>query len=322
VNISADLGLVPGANIQFGADAGMTVALGGSLSAVGTAANRIQFSAEKQQRGFWRGLSVLTLNTNNRLSYATVSYGGGGTGTNLADVSVGNGASLQLDNSVLEQSAGVGLYATVAATLPAFSANTFRNNVDVGVRVTDQLVGSLDAGSDYATGNGAAFIDATAFGVSTTQTWSVTSIPIRTNGQTTISGRLTLVPGTTVLVGAGGGWNVMSGTLTAIGTATSRIKFLGQQSTPGFWQGLVFATTSSANELTFTEIAYGGAAGFIRAAAIEVPSGGSLRLTNSNVHDGAGWGLFVETNGVVTPTPVASAGNVFTNNALGGSNVP
>lgn len=114
----------------------------------------------------------------------------------------------------------------------------------------------------------------------------------------------------------------MSGTLTAIGTATSRIKFLGQQSTPGFWQGIVFATTSSANELTFTEIAYGGAAGFIRAAAIEVPSGGTLRLTNSNVHDGAGWGLFVETNGVITPTPVASAGNVFTNNALGGSNVP
>ncbi len=322
VNVSTDLGIAPGVNVQFGADAGMTVAAGGSLSAVGTAASRIQFSAEKQQRGFWRGLSVLTLNTNNRLSYATVSYGGGGTGANLADVSVGNGASLQLDNSVLEQSGGVGLYATVAATLPLFSANTFRNNVDAGVRVTDQLVGSLDAASDYATGNGAAFIDATAFGVSTTQTWSVTSVPIRTNGQTTISGRLTLVPGTTVLVAAGGGWTVMSGTLTAIGTSTSRIHFLGQQSTPGYWQGLVFSTASSANELTFTEIAYGGAAGFIRAAAIEVTSGASLRLTNSNVHDGAGWGLFVETNGVVTPTPVASAGNVFTNNALGGSNVP
>ena len=322
VNISTDLGIVPGANIQFAADAGMTVAAGGSLSAVGTPANRIQFSAEKQQRGSWRGLSVLTLNTNNRLSYATVSYGGGGTGTNLADVSVANGASLQLDNSVLEQSAGLGLYATGSATLPLFSANIFRNNADAGLRVTDQLVGSLDAGSDYATGNGSAFIDATAFGVSTTQTWSITSIPIRTNGQTTISGRLTLVAGTTILVGAGGGWTVMGGTLTAIGTSTARIRFLGQQSTPGYWQGLVFSTASSANELTFTEIAYGGAAGFIRAAAIEVTSGGALKLTNSNVHDGAGWGLFVETNGVVTPTPVASAGNVFTNNALGGSNVP
>jgi len=322
VNVSTDLQIVAGANVQFGADAGLTVAAGGTLSAVGTPASRIQFSPEKQQRGYWRGLSVSTSSPINRLSYASVSYGGGGTGPNLADVTVSNGASLQIDNSILEQSAGVGLYANGTATLPSFAANTFRNNVESGVRVTDQLVGSLDAGSDYATGNGAAFIDATAFGVSTTQTWSITSIPIRTNGQTTISGRLTLVPGTTVLVGAGGGWNVMSGTLTAIGTATSRIKFLGQQSTPGFWQGIVFATTSSANELTFIEIAYGGAAGFIRAAAIEVPSGGTLRLTNSNVHDGAGWGLFVETNGVITPTPVASAGNVFTNNALGGSNVP
>ena len=321
-NVSADLQIVAGANVRFGADGGLTVATGGSLSAVGTAANRIQFSGDQQQRGYWRGLSVSTNNPINRLSFVTVSYGGGGTGSNLADVSVGNGASLQLDNSILEQSAGVGLYATVAATLPSFSANTFRNNVASGVRVTDQLVGSLDAASDYATGNGAAFIDATAFGVSTTQTWSVTSSPIRTNGQTTISGRLTLVPGTTILVAAGGGWTVLSGTLTAIGTSTSRIKFLGQQSTAGFWQGLVFQTASTSNELTYTEIAYGGAAGFIRAAAIEVVSGASVKLTNSNVHDGAGWGLFVEQNGVVTPTPVLAAGNVFTNNALGGSNVP
>ena len=216
-----------------------------------------------------------------------------------------------------------GCYATALATLPGFSANTFRNNVDAGVRVTDQLVGSLDAGSDYATGNGAAYVDATAFGVSTNQTWSITSIPIRTNGQTTISGRLTLVPGTTILVAAGGGWTIMSGTLTAIGTSTSRIRFLGQQSTPGYWQGLVFQTASSANELTFTEVAYGGGApGPARAATIDVFSGATLKLTNSNVHDGAGWGLFVELSGAVTPTPVASAGNVFTNNALGGSNVP
>jgi hypothetical protein len=328
VNVSADLIIAPGANVQFGTDAGMTIASGGSLSAIGTAANRIQFSAEKQQRGSWRGLSVLSSSSLNRLSFASVSYGGGGggggvgVGINLADVSVADAASLQLDNSVLEQSAGVGLYATGRATLPAFSANTFRNNADAGVRVTDQLVGSLDAASDYATGNGAAYVDATAVGVSTTQTWSITSIPIRTNGTTTISGRLTLVPGTTILVAAGGGWSVQNGTLTAIGTSTSKIRFLGQQSTPGYWQGIVFLTASSANELTFTEVAYGGAAGSIRATQIEVYSGATLKLTNSNVHDGAGWGLFVETTGAVTPTPVASAGNVFTNNVLGGSNVP
>jgi hypothetical protein len=320
-NVTADLGLAPGVTIQFGADAGMTVTTG-SLTAVGTPTSRIQFSAEKQQRGFWRGLSLSTNSGASRLSYVNVSYAGGGTGPNTADVAVATGVSLRLDNSILEQSAGVGLFAAGTAALPAFSANTFRNNADVGVRVPDQLVGSLDTGSEYASGNGAAYIDATAWGVSSVQTWRITAVPIRFSGQTSITAALTLVPGVTVLFRADGSWSVVSGSLTAIGTAASRIRFLGEQPTPGYWRGLTFSTGSAANELTYTEVAHGGASAGNRSANIDVSAGATLRLTNSNVHDGSGWGLFVEVSGAVTPTPVSSAGNVFTNNALGPSNVP
>jgi hypothetical protein len=114
----------------------------------------------------------------------------------------------------------------------------------------------------------------------------------------------------------------VSGSLTAIGTAASRIRFLGEQPTPGYWRGLTFSTGSAANELTYTEVAHGGASAGNRSANIDVSAGATLKLTNSNVHDGSGWGLFVEVSGAVAPTPVSSAGNVFTNNVLGGSNVP
>jgi hypothetical protein len=319
--VSAALNIAPGVSIQFGADAGMTVSTG-SLSAVGTATSRIQFSPQTQVRGYWHGLSFWTSSAANHLSFVNVSYGGGGTGTNSADVVVTSGAQLRLDNTVLEQSGGVGLYTEGTANLPLFSTNTFRDNADVGVRVPDQLVGSLDAGSEYASGNGAAYVDAYAWNVSTAQTWRVTSVPIRFTGQTIISAPLTLVPGTTILFRSGGGWSVFSGSLTAIGTAASRIRLLGELSTRGYWRGLVFSTTSAANELTFTEIAYAGGSSGTNPANIDVTSGGTLRLTNSNIHDGAGWGLYLELFGTVTPTPLSSAGNVFTNNSLGPSNVP
>jgi fibronectin type 3 domain-containing protein len=319
--VSSDLVIAPGVNVQFGANSGMTVTTG-SLSAVGTPTSRIQFSPEQQQRGYWRGLSIQTNNASNRLSYVNVSYGGGGTDTNAANLAVASGGNLQLDNSVVEQSARVGLYAAGTATLPLFSANTIRNNADVGVRVPDRLLGSLDVGSDYATGNGVQFVDAIAFGVGTVQTWRITALPIRFSGQTTISAGLTLAPGVTIVVRSGGNFTVANGSLTAIGTAASRIKFVGEQSTPGFWCGLVFSTGNGASELTYTEVAHAGAGCGTRAANVGVSPGGSLKLTNSNIHDSAGWGLYVELNGIITPTPVAGAGNVFASNALGGSNVP
>src|SRR5262249_48202044 len=128
-NVSSDLVIAPGVIIQFGADAGMNVTTG-SLTAIGTSTNPIQFTPQKQQRGYWRGLSFSTSNPN-RLSYVNVSYGGGGTDTNAANITIANGSQLQLDNSLLEQSARVGLYATGTATLPLFAANNFRNNADV-----------------------------------------------------------------------------------------------------------------------------------------------------------------------------------------------
>jgi hypothetical protein len=289
---------------------------------VGTATNRIRFLADRQERGYWRSLSFWTNSAANQLSYVDVSYGGGGTNTHNANVEVTGGAQLRLDNAVLEQSAGVGLYAAGNASIPGFSTNTLRNNADVGVRVPDQLVGSLDAGSDYASGNGTPYVDAYAWGVSTAQTWRVTAIPIRFSGQTVINAALTLVPGVTILFRADGSWAVSSGGLTAIGTAASRIRFLGEQATPGYWRGLMFWNASAANELTYTEIAHGGGSTFSRAASIDVASGGSLRLTNSTVHDGAGWGLYAEFSATVTPTPLSAAGNVFTNNALGPTNLP
>jgi len=318
--VSADLVIAAGVTVQFGADAGLTVTTG-SLIGIGTSTNRIQFTPEKQQRGYWRGLTIQT-NAANRLSYANVSYAGGGGGANAADIAVVSGGQLQLDNAIVEQSAGVGLYAAGTATLPLFSSNSFRNNVDVGVRVTDQLVGSLDVASEYAAGNGVAYLDATAWGVSSVQTWRITSVPIRFSGQTTIAAGLTLVPGTTVIVRAGGNITITNGSLTAIGTSASRIRFLGEQTTPGFWCGLVFSTSNGTSELTFAEVADGGAGCGTRPANVEITAGGAVKVTNSTIHDGAGWGLYVELQGIVTPNPLASAGNVFTNNALGSTNAP
>ena len=107
-----------------------------------------------------------------------------------------------------------------------------------------------------------------------------------------------------------------------MGTAAAPIRFLGEQAARGFWRGLQFWSASAANELTWVEVAHGGGGGGTSAADVWVLGGGRLRLTNSLLRESAGWGLFVDALGIVTPTPVASGGNSFSNNTLGPSNIP
>ncbi len=114
----------------------------------------------------------------------------------------------------------------------------------------------------------------------------------------------------------------VGGSLVAIGTAAAPIRFLGAQPVRGYWRGLVFASNSPLNELAHVEVAHGGGGGGANPANVTVGGFDRLRLTNSLLRDSNGWGLFVAPAGIITPVPVSSAGNSFSGNVLGGSNVP
>lgn len=80
---------------------------GGALRAVGTAKDPIIFTGEKPQNGFWDGLDFFySGSSQNLLDQVQVLYGGAGHGAN---VYVGNGSYLKLQNSAVAHSSGYGV---------------------------------------------------------------------------------------------------------------------------------------------------------------------------------------------------------------------
>jgi hypothetical protein len=187
-----------------------------------------------------------------------------------------------------------------------------------------ETLGALDTASQYSDANGREYIDAFAAYVDSAQAWRVTSTPVRISGQVTVTAPITITAGATFLFAQHANLVVTgnSGSLRAVGTPSAKIQFLGEVATPGFWQVLVFDSSEDANELTHTEVAHGGGGGRSDAANVRVTSWGRLRLTNSTLWGSAGWGLHVAPAGVVAPLPIAGAGNSFSGNARGNSNVP
>jgi hypothetical protein len=138
----------------------------------------------------------------------------------------------------------------------------------------------------------------------------------RVTGSIAISAPLVVEGGTIVAFGRNASLSVTSGSLSALGLDTAQIRFIGEDTTRGYWQGLEIRSASDANELTHVEIAHGGGGSGSDRANIAVGPGGRLRLMNSTIRDSQGWGLFIGSTGVVTPLPII-ANNTFRNNALG-----
>lgn len=321
--IWSPLSIAPGMTIVFGPDARWSVRGSGSLSAVGTSASPIRLLGEQPVRGYWQGVYFTSSSSANELTFVEIAHAGGVGGGNAANVTAEAFSMLRVTNTTLRESSGSGLYVGHAAKLPGFSTNTLRNNAATGIRLPDDLLGSLDVASNYATGNGKTYLDVYGDDVNTPQTWRVTSAPIRFTGSTTIWAALSISPGMTFSLGPNVRWEVRgSGSLTAIGSAASMIRFVGEQAVRGYWDGLYFGSNSASNELTFVEVAHAGGVGGTVAANVTVNAFDRLRLTNSLLREGAGWGLYVDPRGVISPVPVAGAGNSMTNNTRGGSNVP
>ncbi|MFN2317399.1 MAG: hypothetical protein ABR602_12035, partial [Gemmatimonadales bacterium] len=225
----------------------------GSLSAVGTAAAPIRFLGEQPSRGYWRGITFNSSAAANELTHVEVAHGGGGGAANPANVTVDDFDRLRLTNALLRESAGVGLYVGQDADLPGFSMNVLRDNAGPGIRLSTELLGALDTGSDYTTGNGQSYLDVYAESVNRPQTWRITAAPIRLSGSVTIWSSVTIVPGARLMMGAGAGLTV-SGSLNAVGTAAAPIRFLGEQPSRGYWRGITFNSSAAANELTHVEV--------------------------------------------------------------------
>jgi hypothetical protein len=133
-----NLTIEPGTTVQFGSDAGLTV---GQYSAtswmkiIGDASNRITLTGETALPGSWKGVAFQCTNTNNRVSYTDVSYGGGssftGNTSELGNILAGawSAGSFTIDNTSISNSAAYGIYVTLPSpTISVPGSVTYSGN--------------------------------------------------------------------------------------------------------------------------------------------------------------------------------------------------
>lgn len=312
VTVSAHLTFEPGVVVWFGSDERLSVQTGGSLTAVGMASDSIRFLGEQSSPGYWDGIEFGTVDSNNQLDYVEVADGGSGGWSN---VYVDGSGSATITNSRIHNSSEYGVELESGASVDGFSANTLRDNAKGAVFLYADAVGQLDAASSYGDQSGDRVVIGGGSAV-TAQTWPAIDIPYHFWSTTYIESAVTVMPGAEFRADQDERLMVRNGgSLHAVGTMADTIRFVGEQASNGYWDGIEFETTNANNELTYTEVAGGGSGGY---GTVNVSSGGSVTITHSRIHNSSTAGITVESSGVIS----GFAENRFADNTQGALEIP
>lgn len=341
LDVDTGLEIMPGTAMEFDTDAFVEVSGDGYFTAEGIAADSIILVARDQADG-WGGISFFTANSRNSFAYARISYGGNrdfGFGIRSANIGVERGGEIKIKNSVVVNSVGdYGLYVEDGGSVNEFSQNRFAGNDGFPVGLAINIAGVLDAAATFA-GNGDNSVEifsSTLPQNSDPQTLSAFAdgTPYYVSGRLDIDQDLEIKPGATLEFNKDVRIEVSGteGSLEVVGTADSLITLTARDLSDG-WLGIVYFTNTTANRLEYVQVSYGGRGDFgfgVQAANVGVERNGKVAVANSSFANSFGYGIFVENLGeltdaagtaITTTQGAVDAGNTFTNNTLGETNL-
>ncbi len=286
----------PGVTVQFDALAGNKLNLQGVLVANGTAAQGITLTGLTASPGSWGGINAVGTSLDPALvtlNYVTLDYGGvaGSSGAQIyADHTV-----LSINHSLIQNSAGNGVLATLNSTLDTHDTSFVGNAQDailLNQPSTDLLMTNLSA-----SGNGANAVHVAGSSVfHGLKRWSAPGIPYLIDGpvRTDLGDTLTLDPGSELRF-TSTGWLYIRGRLSALGTSDAPILMTAQTQLPGGWIGMFIdgGLHQAVAQLDYVTIEYGGSA--ISGANIEVANG-KLIAAHSIIRGSAKDGVRFDSN--------------------------
>lgn len=253
-----------GATIQVGRGQHITVGTNAGLHAAGTAAAKVTFTSSETSPSAadWGYLefNADANDTDNVLEHTVVEYSGDEYGA----VYLADDVSVKISNSTIRHSGHVGLQVVGSKSgLREFTGNTLTSNALGAVLTHANVAGQLGAGS--YTGNADDVVRISGGTVSASATWQNLGVPFRFDAPITVQGpsaiaTLSVAAGTTLQVGP----NQVpisvndKGVLKLLGTSASHVTVTSSAPapTPGAWNEIDLY--SLGNELTYTDIAYGG----------------------------------------------------------------
>lgn len=155
IDVDAGLTIEKGVTITMCSQAEINVNQNGFLNAQGNSSEPIKIKGEVDTDGYWKVIQFNSNNPQNVLQHVQIANGGGASFWYNAMVYVNdnNNAQLTISNVTFRNSQGFGVFAESGVELNNFSNNTFSNNGSQGLRITPELVGSLDTQTNYNDNN-------------------------------------------------------------------------------------------------------------------------------------------------------------------------
>ncbi len=323
----AAIEIAAGTEVRFEEDAGLSIKENASLKAVGTEEEPIVMTGVEQTRGFWRGIAYQSSESSaNQLDYVTIEYGGGSPHfqtepANLLVDTQNGPARLSVDNSTLRESGNVGFRTDNRDGefhLESFENNTLTSNADGPAYLLSNTWGALSESGDYG-GNDEDVVFVEANHIEKDQQIDGLGVPYRFGGSATIGAAAVEFGARATVEFASGGALEVEGdaSLKAAGTEEEPVVLTAVDQSPGFWDGIIYRDTESAeNVLDNIVIEYAGGETHNqieeRANLVLDSTGDSVRVTldNATIRDGAGGGLFFETEPGGSSMRLESCGNV------------
>ena len=319
--VEAPLTIDPGAELTFRAGVSMIVRNGGSLTAQGAVDAPISFSGTENLPGFWKGIQIATISTDNIFDHVVFEDGGGtvwsGDSDSRAMIYLDAGSKAVFTNTTFRGSAHYALWVPGGGDIEGFTGNVFEANARTAV-VHPNRVGAIASDNSFI-GNAEQFVRV-SFGnndaVTAAQTWSVLEVPYRVTVRTFVRAPLVIEAGTALEFAQGAHLVVTEeGSMSAVGTPASPITFSGAQAVAGYWKGLQFGTVSVSNVLSNVLLQHAGSdawfGGDNSTGTIWVTSDGLLDLADVTIRLTEGYALLLSNGGTVTCTNVDDGGFMY-----------
>lgn len=321
--VQDELTIEDGVIIEVESDIRIWVTRDGVFKANGSAEKGIIIRGESKEAGFWRGLSIETANTQNRLNYVQIYHGGNANGDGANLFLRGNtSTSAHITNSIFSESSDYGLLMTPGTDLLTFGDNTFEDNTSAGLRVDAEQIDMLDATLAF-NNNGKDAIEIDGAGNTATISSALSIKPLQAGIWYEFVETMELKDDVEILAGSWLKfqpvtkiWITSDGSLNVQGSAANKVTIEGTLDTPGAWQGIHVVSQTPLNSIDHAIVKNGGSYDYSLGSAniyIDYSSVAvNMTVTNSEISGSTGYGVIVENNAVLS-----ESNNVYSNNTDG-----
>lgn len=327
IDVTAGLTIKPGVTIMFADGAGLTIAESGSITAIGADGNVIYFTSKSGKRSAWKGITVLSNNAKNVLSYCKVEHGGNANSANITIGSATKAAQVEISNSEITASGTDGIVVAQGSKLIAFSSNNIHTNsaFPISMHITDAAM--LENTNQFSN-NGKEYIKVTGDGASVITkeiTLKKLSESFLVSGVITAGNKFSIAAGSRVAMDTNADITIDgvagNGAFSAVGTASQPINIVSIYQGTGIWNSIRFrSSNSNDNKIEFCNISGGGFGSGNGTAMISVmnDNGGSSNIVirNSNIMNSAAVGIYIQSANSEYNSDIIY-GNVYSNNVKG-----